>query len=108
MASRDRDVGRKYESGSTKRKKVEKRKDEERKLSGSLVKYFTSSVNKQLELCSDTVIEQEQPSSSTSHSPIKNDFTPSKLPSEVSSEDIPLDIIMGFTEEVGMPSRQHD
>ncbi|KAG8256881.1 hypothetical protein J6590_061163 [Homalodisca vitripennis] len=77
MTSRDHYVGNRYESGNAKRKTVEQRKDEKRKLCGSLAQYFTTSVNKELELCSIT--GSEQPSSSTSHSSIKNDFTPPNL-----------------------------
>lgn len=42
MTSRDRDFGRKYESGSSKRKKYDKRREIEGKLCGSLTKYFKS------------------------------------------------------------------
>jgi len=51
MTSRDRDFGRKYESGGAKRKKIEKRKDEEKKLSGSLTKFFKPSAEKDMEVC---------------------------------------------------------
>jgi hypothetical protein len=50
MSSRDRDTGRKYESGSSKRKRAQKRKDLEEQLRGSLHKYIKI----------DTVISQSE------------------------------------------------
>jgi hypothetical protein len=50
MSSRDRDTGRKYESGSPKRKRAQKRKDLEEQLRGSLHKYIKI----------DTVISQSE------------------------------------------------
>jgi hypothetical protein len=46
MASRDRDIGRKYDSGSAKRKKAEKRKELEGQLRNLLTKFLKSETGK--------------------------------------------------------------
>lgn len=43
MASRDRDYGRKYESGSVKRKRKERQLESEKKMRGSITKFLVSS-----------------------------------------------------------------
>lgn len=71
MTSRDRDYGRKYDSGSSKLKKSKKRKELEAKLSGSLKKYLkTDTIGEDKEqLCAQDSVEVTDVVRNTSISP---------------------------------------
>lgn len=104
MASRDRDLGRKYECGSAKRKKIEKRKHEEKKFVGSLTKYFQCSVDKVLEQrCDESRPELAQSTSSfldhSSHTFIDETMASSSTDLEKSGTRVLTDSIATVTQD---------